>query len=298
MLNYKRSDAMITYIHKWDNILNWHNICPELRRVLKTDYSPLILFWDYMKKFEFYNAITNEGFKYKHDYVWHKTNSTGNFRTVAKLPAKNVESVMVFGKVSHSVNYYNSFNPIEKWIAHKYCYYCETSTVVGDAKDVTSDYTMWLDKCLKGDAEALEHIRFGFYKVNHSGDKMQYKCSGGLAPALKYVLDNIGTKFFIKDDGIIYRRYYKQDHDKVKFILDYPIDKPKIHPTQKPLELMKRLVSLYTKEGDTVLDFCMGVGTTGLACKELKRYFIGIEKDEKYFNVAKDRLNNEEDKEV
>ena len=53
---------------------------------------------------------------------------------------------------------------------------------------------------------------------------------------------------------------------------------------------MERIVSLFTNEGDTVLDFCMGSGTTGIACKNLHRNFIGIEKDLNYFNIAKDRL--------
>lgn len=62
------------------------------------------------------------------------------------------------------------------------------------------------------------------------------------------------------------------------------------HPTQKPIKLMERIVLLFTNEGDTVLDFCMGSGTTGIACKNLHRNFIGIEKDLNYFNIAKDRL--------
>ena len=64
-----------------------------------------------------------------------------------------------------------------------------------------------------------------------------------------------------------------------------------LHPTQKPLALMEYLVKTYTNEGDTVLDFTMGSGTTGVACKNLNRNFIGIELDEKYFNIAKERLN-------
>lgn len=63
------------------------------------------------------------------------------------------------------------------------------------------------------------------------------------------------------------------------------------HPTQKPLQLMKRCVSLWTNEGDVVLDFTMGSGTTGVACKQLGRSFIGIEKDEKWYNLAVSRLS-------
>lgn len=63
-----------------------------------------------------------------------------------------------------------------------------------------------------------------------------------------------------------------------------------VHPTQKPIELLEYLIKTYTNEGDTVLDNCMGSGSTGVACKNTNREFIGIELDEKYFKVACERL--------
>lgn len=74
-------------------------------------------------------------------------------------------------------------------------------------------------------------------------------------------------------------------------VIKIPNDNHKsIHPTQKPVALMEYLIKTYSNEGDTVLDFCMGSGTTGVACKNTNRYFIGIEKDETYFNIAKERI--------
>lgn len=70
-------------------------------------------------------------------------------------------------------------------------------------------------------------------------------------------------------------------------------DKTKnIHPTQKPVALFEYLIKTYTNEGDTVLDNCMGSGTTGVACKNLNREFIGMELDEGYFDIAKERIEN------
>ena len=63
-----------------------------------------------------------------------------------------------------------------------------------------------------------------------------------------------------------------------------------MHPTQKPVALMEYLIKTYTNENETVLDFTMGSGTTGVACKNLNRNFIGIEKDETYFKIAQDRI--------
>lgn len=74
-------------------------------------------------------------------------------------------------------------------------------------------------------------------------------------------------------------------------LLQFSRDKEKIHPTQKPVALMEYLIRTYTKPGDTVLDFCMGSGTTGVACKNLDRKFIGIEKDDGYFAIASQRVS-------
>lgn len=67
-----------------------------------------------------------------------------------------------------------------------------------------------------------------------------------------------------------------------------------MHPTQKPLDLMEYIVKTYTKEGDTVLDFTMGVGTTGIACLNTQRKFIGIEKEKDYFEKSVKRLEDHE----
>ena len=68
------------------------------------------------------------------------------------------------------------------------------------------------------------------------------------------------------------------------------------HPTQKPVLLMEYLIKTYTNENETVLDFTMGSGSTGVACNNTNRNFIGIEKDENYFNIAQDRINKQPDK--
>ena len=68
--------------------------------------------------------------------------------------------------------------------------------------------------------------------------------------------------------------------------------KGNLHPTQKPLELLEYLVKTYTNENETVLDFTMGSGSTGVACVNTNRNFIGIEQDDKYFEIANKRINN------
>lgn len=94
--------------------------------------------------------------------------------------------------------------------------------------------------------------------------------------------DNYGagtTKKYIRE----YTNYPKQT-------LEFDVVQKAIHPTQKPVALMEYLIKTYTDDGDVVLDCVMGSGTTGVACVNTGRNFIGIEMDEKYFQIAKDRI--------
>lgn len=81
--------------------------------------------------------------------------------------------------------------------------------------------------------------------------------------------------------------------DVLKFKWD--TQKLSCHPTQKPVAACEYFIRTYTNEGDVVLDSCMGSGTTGVAAKNLKRRFIGIEKEEEYYEISKKRINGELD---
>ena len=78
--------------------------------------------------------------------------------------------------------------------------------------------------------------------------------------------------------------------------LNFPSEGKTIHPTQKPVALFEYLIKTYTNEGETVVDNCMGSGTTGVACLNTNRNFIGIELDDKYFEIAKRRISEARNK--
>lgn len=92
---------------------------------------------------------------------------------------------------------------------------------------------------------------------------------------------------------------YEQGHITESDGERYPIDiiefkkDSGLHPTQKPVALLEYLIKTYTNEGDVVLDNCIGSGSTGVACVHTNRNFIGIELDENYFNIAKERIEKE-----
>jgi site-specific DNA-methyltransferase (adenine-specific) len=86
------------------------------------------------------------------------------------------------------------------------------------------------------------------------------------------------------------KREYTHKNPQSILVFNKGADGKYVHPTQKPVALMEYLIKTYTNGGETVLDFTMGSGTTGIAAKSLNRNFIGIELDEEYFRIAKERI--------
>ena len=107
--------------------------------------------------------------------------------------------------------------------------------------------------------------------------------SGGVKPSqsapIKYKAKDFKKTYDYKNPTTL------MEFDKVR--------KGSLHPTQKPVALLEYLIKTYTNENETVLDFTMGSGSTGVACVNTNRNFIGIELDENYFNIAESRINQE-----
>lgn len=112
--------------------------------------------------------------------------------------------------------------------------------------------------------------------------------SKGIAYTNKEIKNQNYGKFNITDD-IRAGSTQKYPMSIIKFQKPHP--SITIHRTQKPVELLEYLIKTYTNENDLVLDNCMGSGSTCVACKNLNRSFIGIELDENYFNIAKERID-------
>lgn len=93
--------------------------------------------------------------------------------------------------------------------------------------------------------------------------------------------------------GITSKEYTQKTGNYPRQVLRFASEGKTVHPTQKPVALMEYLIKTYTNEGETVLDFTMGSGTTGVACANTGRKFIGIELDPEYFAIAEKRINVE-----
>lgn len=133
-----------------------------------------------------------------------------------------------------------------------------------------------------------------FSKEVHTYNPQKENRSGNGLARLKNGYKSNGTVSEIT--GILTNRMGK-DYDNLKFpsSIQYFNNRDKdrgIHPTQKPVALLEYLIKTYSNEGNLILDNCMGSGTTGIAAYNTNRHFIGIEKDDTYFKLAKERIEN------
>lgn len=119
---------------------------------------------------------------------------------------------------------------------------------------------------------------------------MQERAESGKARVKKVV--NYNTKTDNYNDTLHSKVSSKRPDLRYPSSLQYWNRERGLHPTQKPVDLVSYFVETYSNKGETVLDNTMGSGTTGVACKNLNRNFIGIELDERYFKIAEDRINS------
>ena len=135
--------------------------------------------------------------------------------------------------------------------------------------------------------------------ANRSGRRMPYNPQG-LIPYGKKVSGIKSCKADSLEGGHKFARPGHKESFVQEFtnyptqILDFPNEFKTQHPTQKPVALMEYLIKTYTNENETVLDFTMGSGTTGVACMNTGRKFIGIELDDNYFEIATKRILGEQ----
>lgn len=129
--------------------------------------------------------------------------------------------------------------------------------------------------------------RFGLPELKNGKTKtIQIDCTD--LAILRWLVDFYPSMKKINVDG---REYAGYPHHLLEF--QGEATNKRLHPTQKPVKLLEYLVSTYTEPGETVLDNCMGSGSTGVACVNTGRSFIGIEKYPHYFQVAAERIESE-----
>ena len=198
------------------------------------------------------------------------------------------------------------FDPL--WSHYKRVIKSNGAIVLFGSQPFTSAMVMSNPKWFKYEVIWFKNVPTGMAQASYAPMKYHENilvfCEGKIATFNKEMVQREG----VGKDCYKYEHYCGESNhvklDKVKKFYDANLVNPssvqlftvvpnrngKVHPTQKPVSLLEYLIRTYTNEGETVLDNCMGSGTTGVACKNTGRNFIGIEKDAGYFEIARNRI--------
>ena len=283
----------------WDEALDTKKMLEECNRILKKS-GRLILFSQepYTSRL-IIDAHNNLPFNYR--LVWMKDHFA-NCLVVNKAPVSYFEDIVVFTKNNPKYDF-EGFHPLRIYFKKVLDYIglnlkrineklghrkAEHTFYVTPKKDVMGEVGQKADHTFRNGStqfslctEKTYNEIIDVFEINKMEAFKEFKELKSLDEDFNKTLDFEESTFNLWEGN------------KLKSnILNYKKDYGGLHPTQKPVALLKDLIRTYSNEEDTVLDFTMGSGSTGVACKDTNRNFIGIELDEKYFNIAKQRIGD------
>jgi len=256
---------------KWDDAIDNNKMWHEINRVLRVNGCCILFAQDPYTSVLMNDCHNNVPFSYR--LVWDKKHYASPLGA-NKFPVNYFEDVCVFFKKHDSL----ALHPLRHYFADVLEFIGknlkQVNTELGHRR---AEHCFYIDSTQFGLCiEATYNELIERYSIN----KMQGFMSYAELKAVDDEHKKTVARVFNLHDG----KKYKSN------ILEYKKDYNGYHPTQKPVALLEDLIQTYSNEGNTVLDFTMGSGSTGVAAKNLNRKFIGIEKDAGYFEVAKQRL--------
>ena len=249
--------------YEWDNIINGKEIFEQYKRICKQNANVLLFCQIEFAKYLMSQTYQSE---FSHCLIWVKNNKTRHL-SVDKLPMSQYEMILCFrlNKYANKENHKNLR-----------IYFTEQLKKSG--------YSVKEIENLIPNKSA--HHWFRFSSDFRIPTEKNYKR-----------LQEI-TGLFQRDYNEIRQEFLKEKNNECTYnginesdVLNYALKEDRIHPTQKPVALLEYLIKTYSNEDDIILDNCMGSGSTGVACVNTGREFIGIELDENYYNIAKNRIS-------
>ena len=272
----------ITDLYKntsWDVVIDTEKIYKLANRILRKN-GKMVLFCQEPFTSELKNkALPNIPFNQR--LIWQK-DSSGNMLFAKKACVNFYEDILVFSK-NYDLEYVTPNNPMFAYFKD-----CKAKGNL-TTKEYNHFYCDYVGKTKNRDrgmvARCWETSQFWFPNKDIYENVLQ---PTGFFTEQWEVLNEINENFkkkFASTFNLWEGKKYKSN------ILKYKKDYTGHHPTQKPVLLLEDLIKTFSNENDLVVDLTMGSGSTGVAAKNTNRNFIGIEQDEKYFNIAKNRIN-------
>ena len=253
--------------NQWDLIIDTKQLFDEYARVLR-DNGRVILFSQepYTSSLRTYDKTY--GIEFNYPMIWLK-NKHGNHLSAKKAPLNYFEDINVYTK-KYGINTFRElreyFEKLQEYIGLNLK---EINKVMGNRK---AEHTFYWNSyqfklCTKETYNKLvEHFKINEwedFKTYEELKKYDYKRTFNLPEGKKFIPN----------------------------ILEFNKENVHYHPTQKPTTMIEYLINIYSNESDTVLDSCMGSGTTAIACINTNRNYIGFELDEEYYNLANERIS-------
>jgi site-specific DNA-methyltransferase (adenine-specific) len=288
---------------EWDNVIDLKKMWIELERVC-TKNATLSFFCT--TRFGA-SLIASRPRWFRYDLVWKKSRAVG-FLCSGKMPLRKHEMIYIFSKPDNN-DLDNSQNlGLREYSRAVMKYTGKTSTKINkELGHRKSEHFFRTETTQFGlPTEETYNELIEKYKINNMEGFREFK---DIKNEWKKITPNVktynpqltkGKPYKTKGGNLIKTNIYGTINKQTKLdnkgtrlpisVLEFDNPAKNIHPTQKPVALCEWLIKTYSNTGETVLDFTMGSGTTGIACINTNRHFIGIEKDKKIFTQAKERL--------
>ena len=250
---------------QWDNVIDGKKLFVEYKRICKQNANVLLFCQIEFAKYLMESTFASE---FSHCLIWYKTNKT-RMKSAEKLPLSQYEMILCF-----RLNKYSNKNQ------HK------------ELRDYFMEQLAACGLSVK-ELESLIPNKSAHHWFRYSSDyriptEQNYKRLQEITGCFQKPYSEIKQTFLREKNNLCTFNAGVLESD----VLYGKLSEKRVHPTQKPVALLEQLLLAYSNEGDIVLDNCMGSGSTGIACVNLNRNFIGMELKQEYFNIATERIND------
>ena len=250
--------------YEWDSIIDGKKLFDEYKRICKQNANVLLFC-----NIGFAKYLMNKTFQseFSHCLIWVKDKKTRHL-SAGRLPMTQHEMILCF-RLNKYANK-QSHNALRVYFTDELKKSGKTVKQI-EAEIPNKSARHW----------------FHFSSDFRIPTEQNYKRLQEVTGCFKRDYSAIKSEFMREKNNIcIYNGENESD------VLRFALTEKRVHPTQKPVELLEYLIKIYSNPGELVLDNCMGSGSTGVACVNTGRRFIGMELDNKYFEVAKQRIND------
>ena len=256
---------------QWDNVLDFELMWSEINRVLRPNGACLLFSQEPFTSNLIVSAHNNVPFSYR--LVWLKDHFA-NSLIAKKAPVNYFEDINVFFKKYDLQGLHPLRDYAKQVMQFTGLSLKEINQKLGHRK---AEHFFYVDSTQFGlCTESTYNQLIDVFSIN------EMSCFKPFNELIE--IDRAFSRAFSRAFNLPHGKKYKSN------VFQYKKDYDGYHPTQKPIALLEDLIKTYSNSGDMVLDFTMGSGSTGVAAKNLNRSFIGIELDEKYFEIAKERI--------